>query len=249
MNKKDIIKRSACFLLVSIMLFSNAYEAFAASSPTQYATVYSHDYSYYNAAVSLATGARAYVSVQNEDGTGGIAAGYMGGNAKLYNSNGIISKSTGMQYTDDYVVGWAWYTDYATWSGTYYAKSQVAFYNGNGYDKFDVNKSPSVTYSSNKSDTQITEKLVISEYKINENGEKYGSELYADICGELPDLILAEGKNGEIGYVRNIDLNPEPKTIEEAIALNKVTEIPLYSSDGKTVIGTFEFSRSSALAK
>lgn len=249
MNKKNIIKHSACFLLVSIMLLSNVYVAFAASSPTQYATVYSHDYSYFNAAVSLATGARAYVSVQNEDGTGGIAAGYMGGNAKLYNSNGIISKSTGMQYTDKYMVGMAWYTDFATWSGSYYAKSQVAFYNGNGYNKFDVNKSPSVNYSSSNSIIQMTEKLVISEYKINENGEKYGSELYADACGELPDLILAEGKNGEIGYVRNIDLNPEPKTIEEAIALNKITEIPLYSSDGKTVIGVFEFSRSSAPIK
>lgn len=249
MNKKNIIKHSACSLLVSIMLISNVYVAFAASSPTQYATVYSHDYSYFNAAVSLATGARAYVSVQNEDGTGGIAAGYMGGNAKLYNSNGIISKSTGMQYTDKYMVGMAWYTDFATWSGSYYAKSQVAFYNGNGYDKFDVNKSPSVNYSSSSSIIQMTEKLVISEYKINENGEKYGSELYADVCGELPDLILAEGKNGEIGYVRNIDLNPEPKTIEEAIALNKITEIPLYSSDGKTVIGVFEFSRSSAPIK
>lgn len=249
MNKKNIIKHSACFLLVSIMLLSNVYVAFAASSPTQYATVYSHDYSYFNAAVSLATGARAYVSVQNEDGTGGIAAGYMGGNAKLYNSNGIISKSTGMQYTDKYMVGMAWYTDFATWSGSYYAKSQVAFYNGNGYNKFDVNKSPSVNYSSSNSIIQMTEKLVISEYKINENGEKYGSELYADVCGELPDLILAEGKNGEIGYVRNIDLNPEPKTIEEAIALNKITEIPLYSSDGKTFIGVFEFSRSSAPIK
>lgn len=243
MNNKNIIRDISCFLLVGIMLFSNVYVAFAASSPVQYATVYSHDYSYHNAAVSLTTGARAYVSVQNDDGTGGIDAGYMGGNAKLYNSNGIISKSTGMQYTDKYMVGMTWYTGYATWSGSYYAKSQVAFYNGNGYDKFDVNKSPSVNYSSSRI-SPVTERLVISEYRINENGEKYGSELYADVCGELPDLISAEGKNGEIGYVRNIDLNPEPKTIEEAIALNKITEIPLYSSDGKTVIGTFEFSRS-----
>ena len=230
-----------CILLIGIMLVSNINMVFAESSDEQYVSVNSHDYSFSNPALSLGLGARARVSVLNEDGTGGIAAGYMGGNAKLYFSNGILSKSTGMQYTEKYMVGKTWYTNFSTLSGKYYAKSQVAFYNGNGYDKFDVNKSTIATYSSSKSSTFEIDKLEIFAYKVNENGETYGSELYAEACGELPDLIAATGTDGTMGYVRNSDLNPEPKTIEEAIELNKITEIPLYSSDGETVIGVFEF--------
>lgn len=159
----------------------------------------------------------------------------------MYFSNGILSKSTGMQYTEKYMVGMTWYTDFSTLSGKYYAKSQVAFYNGNGYDRFDVNKSPNATYQSTKSSTLETDKLEVFAYKVNENGETYGSELYAEVCGETPDLIAAICTDGTIGYVRNSDLNPKPKTIEEAIELNDITEISLYNSDGETVIGVFEF--------
>ena len=120
MKRKSI----KCILLIGIMLVSNINMVFAESSDEQYVTVNSHDYSFSNAALSLGLGARARVSVLNEDGTGGIAT---------------------------------------------------------------------------------------------------------------------TGTGGTMGYVRNSDLNPEPKTIEEAIALNKITEIPLYSWDGETVIGVFEF--------
>jgi hypothetical protein len=223
------------------MLISNINMVFAGKSDEQTETVYSHKYSFFNASVSLANGARAYVSVTNEDGTGGVAAGYMGGNAKMYFSNGMISKSTGMKYTQKYRVGEVWYTDFSTLPGNYYAKSEVEFYNGNGYDRFDVKKSPIATYPSSRSSSFETDNLEISAYKVNENGETYGSELYAEVCGKSPDLIAALGADGTIGYVRNSDLNPEPKTIEEALALNDITEIPLYSSDGDTIIGVFKF--------
>ena len=52
-------------------------------------------------------------------------------------------------------------------------------------------------------------------------------------------LILAKGEGGTIGYVRSVDLEgPEINTPEETPA-SYPREIPLYSEDGVTVIGTF----------
>lgn len=83
-------------------------------------------------------------------------------------------------------------------------------------------------------------------YPRNENGQTYGSELYATSPATAPDLILARGVDGTIGYVRSADLNEEmPKTPEEALAqqnmhkVGDVRQIPLYAVDGKTVIGKF----------
>jgi hypothetical protein len=76
-------------------------------------------------------------------------------------------------------------------------------------------------------------------YEINQNGERYGSAKYIDIG--LLDLVLAEGTNGELGYVKAIDLDePMPKSPEEA-ANWKTSDrtINLYASDGTTIIGEF----------
>ena len=63
-----------------------------------------------------------------------------------------------------------------------------------------------------------------------------------------PGLILAQGVDGTIGYVRATDLGgPQPETPEEAVALMKEREatgctgryIDLYAADGVTVIGRF----------
>lgn len=84
------------------------------------------------------------------------------------------------------------------------------------------------------------------EYLKNENGQTYGSELYATSLDTAPDLISAVGEDGTLGYVRSEDLNEEmPKTPEEALAkqnkhkVGAVRQIPLYAVDGKTVIGVF----------
>lgn len=83
-------------------------------------------------------------------------------------------------------------------------------------------------------------------YKVNENGQKYGSDLYATSIEAGPDLILATGKDGTQGYVYSKDLYNDGgvKTPEQAIKYQneyagKSRIIPLYASDGKTVIGKF----------
>lgn len=86
------------------------------------------------------------------------------------------------------------------------------------------------------------------KYKVNENGQTYGSSLKAESIETEPDLIWACGTKGESGYVKKSDLNSDmPKTPEEAIKItqeNKAQshEIPLYDKDGKTVIGSFKIN-------
>ena len=61
--------------------------------------------------------------------------------------------------------------------------------------------------------------------------------------GVQPDLILAEGTNGKIGYVRAKDMDDSCIMTPEQAMLEMVSDefkiIPLYSSDGITVIGSF----------
>jgi len=75
---------------------------------------------------------------------------------------------------------------------------------------------------------------------INEQGQTYGTE-----GSDKPDLIAAEGIDGTLGYVLRSDAEPpEFKTPEEALEWQEKNKdrkaIPLYDSDGITVIGEFE---------
>ena len=57
-----------------------------------------------------------------------------------------------------------------------------------------------------------------------------------------PDLILAQGENSIIGYVKKVEMDgPKPKTPEEAVKLNNPPqrEVTLYEIDGETIIGNF----------
>lgn len=81
----------------------------------------------------------------------------------------------------------------------------------------------------------------------NEEGLTYGPEAFGS------DLVLVEMENGETGYIYAEDLLTEGdfvKTPEEALSWNKksdelikkhgyVKKIPVYESDGKTIVGVF----------
>lgn len=82
----------------------------------------------------------------------------------------------------------------------------------------------------------------MTEVQVNDNGEIYGSEYFLNQIGVQPDLISAVGENGLSGYVKESDLNQEFHTPEELLAFEENDEmhtIPLYLSDGETVIGSF----------
>lgn len=83
----------------------------------------------------------------------------------------------------------------------------------------------------------------------NKNGQTYGSAADATTPENEPDLIKAWGVDGNLGYVKSSDLyGKRPKTPEEAIAKQNRERkegdriIPLYESDGKTIIGSFKIS-------
>lgn len=83
-------------------------------------------------------------------------------------------------------------------------------------------------------------------FPVNASGQTYGPSALLDTYGmplaEPPDLMLAQGVDGVVGYVYRDDLmGSEPATIEEAIASQRTSdqEFPLYDRDGKTVIGTY----------
>ena len=98
-------------------------------------------------------------------------------------------------------------------------------------------------------------------YELNEHGQTYGNmnpELSPEIQ-EAPQLIAAIGIDGTSGFVYYDDLQGElPHNPEEALAyMERLNEqiaearkrgdqylqyIPLYESDGKTVIGSFGIS-------
>lgn len=78
-------------------------------------------------------------------------------------------------------------------------------------------------------------------YPTNDLGETYGPALSDDNAIE-PDLLLAYGDNGVLGYVRQAEMDHEPKTPEEALAWmnsHRPKTFNLYSQDGVTIIGTF----------
>ena len=99
----------------------------------------------------------------------------------------------------------------------------------------------------------------IHEFEVNERGQTFGySQTNEDATPLFPDLVFAIGVDGTEGYVLLEDLNANgplqrPRNPEEAMLymeqLNGIEGngdylyyIPIYASDGVTVIGTFGIS-------
>ena len=87
-------------------------------------------------------------------------------------------------------------------------------------------------------------------YPANDAGLTYGPLMPFDFYGTdaeynpdvMPDLLLVTSDEGYIGYV-NWDemLGEEPGSIDEAMENSSIgpRELPVYTEDGTTVIGTF----------
>lgn len=90
-------------------------------------------------------------------------------------------------------------------------------------------------------------------FPVNEHGQTYGTPVIPSGPGEVghePDLIRTKGENGVVGYVKATDLTSNFLSPKEALAHQESAKnagyvsIPLYKSDGKTVIGEFRMSSS-----
>ena len=92
----------------------------------------------------------------------------------------------------------------------------------------------SVTYSSVRT----------TAWGVNESGQTYG---VANANG-TPDLVSVAAPNGKVGYVDRRELEgPTPTSPTEALAWQngpqEDVQLPVYESDGKTVIGLFPVRR------
>lgn len=152
---------------------------------------------------------------------------------------GSLVSATDPYYTEEVSNNSCEYINlFDTTSGYFYSKGQVSFYNGNGYNIYDCNSIPYVS------------PRTLIQPEINENGEIYGSEFFLNELGIQPDLISAIGDNGVLGYVKSSDLDiAQADSLEEAINCSNTVKtnrtIPLFNSDGVTVIGTFTVDNNS----
>ena len=238
--------RIGALCVLSTVLMSVPVFASTASSPAT-ATVFGKSYAFTSEVwdrypVSSPT-AEAVVDLTSKSGN--VPAGYMGGQARLYKSDGQLKQSSTMKYNNVSSSGLYVYSPATNISGTYYAQSYAAFYTGDGYVGTSGNKSPNLILETNFEETSLPSNLKFQKaYSVNSNGETYGSALLESTIGVEPDLISAVGTNGVNGYIKADDLTPDVSNPQEAINSNlnngESVLIPLYDVDGSTIISEFK---------
>lgn len=119
---------------------------------------------------------------------------------------------------------------------TYRGHAEVAFYDANhgDYDYF-RNEVPYTPYVSLTRTVNQTDHIV----SYNANGESYGTDEAGAIAQIDLDLIRAVGTNGEQGYIRSSDYPELPKHLGDPLPSEQ--DLPLYTSDGITVIGVYHY--------
>lgn len=134
------------------------------------------------------------------------------------------------------------YQAYSTYgTETYYGQALLKLYEGGEYKPLTVTRTPSMTkptrssMANNNQETQDKDAIFV-----NENGYTMGNATTED-SSEIRDLDFysAIGVNGKKGYIRASEMNG-PKTLDEAATYDDSSkDIPVYASDGVTVIDTF----------
>lgn len=226
---KTSLLRIMCIVLSLSFLSISAFAV--GESDMTIKTVHGYTYKYWSTLGDGISGSlAAFSSICTTNGVN-VPEGYVGARARLYNSSGTLVGASDWKYNSSSSTGETAYYSYSCTSGYYYAKGAVKIYNGDGYSTYDCKATPN-----------ITPKATREALHVNQSGELFGSELFLNELGIQPDLILAEGIDGTVGYVRNEDINRDTvSTLESAIAHGSGSTyfIPLYTEDGYTVIGQF----------
>ncbi|KXG74029.1 hypothetical protein AN618_24160 [Fervidicola ferrireducens] len=103
--KKKFHKTLFLISTVCILILSFSIVAFAAyaDSPYKYATVYGYDYDFKARIYNTGTYVTAETLVVCNDGN--VPTGYMGAQARLYNSDGLLKLSSSWVYNDRELAG------------------------------------------------------------------------------------------------------------------------------------------------
>lgn len=222
-------------IFVTVSCFNVSAFAAVAYSPEKNVTVYGTSYTYYSGVEtdSTKTYGKGMVKTANS-----VPTGYIGINARLYNDSGTLVSDSGIIYNEIALIQMSRST-MTTTTGTYYAQSQMHFYNGNGYSKYTSNATPRVQRS-------LVQLPLNKPYEVNENGLTYGSDFYAESLKDNPDLIRVIGMNGVEGYVYSKDINLELNTLEQVLDYINSGQsnytVPVYKENGSTVVDTFEIN-------
>ena len=244
MNKgKIIVRKSFVFLLAVILLMSFSATSFATASADPDGTMSAE-----KSAIGYGNFRYNFVSfIWNNPGSVGfethiqttshgyIPRGYVGALARLFSSSGALVSTTGWSFNTTTTSYYLTLKEFPTTSGYYYSKGQVAIYNGDTYNYIDCYATPNYSPLAPRQNNNIS-------VQRNSSGEIYGSELFLNQINIQPDLILAQGVDGTIGYVKYEDLDDRVMSPTEAIEKmenNSDIIIPLYESNGKTIIGEF----------
>lgn len=221
----------ACFLIVFV-----SGNVFAESTQCLEKNVTVMGYTYcYSCGIKVENGTmQAFATVKSPTQVN-YPTGYYGIKVRAYNDSGTIIIDNDWFYNpESNISGRTIYSNTIYASGTYYAKAQMRFYNGNGYDTYNCNASPYM---------QKGISVPMEEYKVNENGQTYGSDFYAESIEEMPDLVRVLGINGREGYVCKTELRWEPESLEDVLEYirmgNVSRSIPVYMEDGITIIDNF----------
>lgn len=179
-----------------------------------------------------------------------VPAGYMGGWVSMYTDTEELMHTTRPEFNSS--AGLTFTTRFQTFAMSaqyFYAQSVALLWNTSlsGYRDYDVPRTPNFLVAPTNSMVLVTP-MAASEFastvsiSINSNQQTYGSGLSLTEDGKMPDLISAIGTNGEHGYVYSAEVFSigDVNSPEEAInAIYTAYTVPLYLSDGVTVIGNF----------
>lgn len=131
--------------------------------------------------------------------------------------------------------------------GSYNSHGLQRFYSGSSYVDH-------VTFPSSPLDFPApgARSAEAPEPSINERGQTVGTAEGVENDADLPDLIAAQGSNGEVGYVKKTDLVAPELSKEQVLSLPQTTladgtvafheparTIAVYEEDGVTQTGTF----------
>lgn len=237
---KKYIRRASIVLLSFVLLGGLVVTATANEylSSRKSITVYGYSYEYWSGIYTINSQYVTYSSYARA--VNGTLAGYIGQRPRLYTADGTLIEAADWNYNaKDYSGSTSWQYPWIYHNGVkgtyYYSRGHVKFYNGNGY---------TTAYSANAT-PNIVASLSARNVDVNEKGEVFGSELFLSDMGVEPDLIKAVGNEGKVGYVKSDDLNygDDVSTPDEALnfvaAQNPTRTIPVYMSDGETVIDLF----------
>lgn len=204
-------------------------KASAQSKPVTTPYINGRKYTIYTKVTVTSTYAKGSISVTpNKE----VPSGYIGTHCNLYNAaTGRVVATKDWSTNPVPVVGFSSETPTRSLKGRYFTRATAKLYNGNGYTVKGANQSPELVL-------RMIEGINITDEELKERQYLYDTK----------NMIAALGVNDLEGYILIDDLYDEgnnPVSPDEFLELERKNRdrgyrmIPLYDSDGNTIIGEY----------